>query len=35
VRCVAIPLSLFLRVGLVVTVPSLVVSLAALWLVSN
>jgi arsenical pump membrane protein len=34
-RGVAIPLSLFVRVGLVVTVPSLAVSLAALWLVPN
>jgi len=34
VRGVVIPLSTFIRVGLVVTLPSLVVSLAMLWLVT-
>ena len=34
VRGVVIPLSTFIRVGLVVTIPSLIVSLAALWLLT-
>ncbi|HEY5949052.1 MAG TPA: SLC13 family permease [Kofleriaceae bacterium] len=34
VRGVAIPLGMFIRVGLVVTIPSLVVSLAMLWLLA-
>ncbi len=34
IRGVHIPLSMFIRVGLVVTVPSLVVSLAVLWLLA-
>ena len=34
VRGVAIPLGLFVRVGLVVTIPSLLVSLAMLWLLT-
>jgi arsenical pump membrane protein len=34
VRGVSVPLSLFVRVGITVTVPSLVVSLAALWLLA-
>ena len=34
VRGVTVPLSLFVRVGLVVTVPSLLVSLATLWLLA-
>lgn len=34
VRGVAIPLALFVRVGVVVTVPSLLVSLVALWLLT-
>jgi arsenical pump membrane protein len=34
VRGVVIPLSMFIRVGLVVTIPSLIVSLAMLWLLT-
>jgi arsenical pump membrane protein len=34
VRGVAIPLSMFIRVGFIVTVPSLIVSLAMLWLLT-
>jgi arsenical pump membrane protein len=35
VRGVVIPLSMFVRVGVIVTVPSLVVSLAMLWLLTS